>query len=328
MTTPASRFDEVEWIARTETVGVRAPHAGTPPPPVRSGVAHWAVPAAVPPRLYAQVAARAPVAAVFRRGPASWWQVGRWDLVSGDYEPGAWLRGGLYPRRGDLSPDGTLLLSFLMKRTRGDFLGPAPGPGTYFTVSKLPWLTALAAWREGSTWTRGCHFVEGPPSRRPFVLGEPGDGDAAPLRRRYGVADTPAVQYAAERRRGWVEAPDSPPREEGGPWDERRRSILVKDRPGGGPGRLVLLDRGVVRGAAVELRAPAFAVERRSRRVPLDGVQWADWDPAGRLLVATVEGRLEIRDPDDRRHRAAVRSHDLAALWPDPRQAPAWALRW
>lgn len=61
------------------------------------------MPTAVPPRVHAQVAARAPVAAVFRRGPASWWHVGRWDLVGGAYEPGARLRGGLYPRRGDLS---------------------------------------------------------------------------------------------------------------------------------------------------------------------------------------------------------------------------------
>ncbi|MFP2924927.1 hypothetical protein ACLESO_06860 [Pyxidicoccus sp. 3LG] len=46
----------------------------------------------VPPRLYAMVATRAPVAAVFRRGPAGYWHVGRWDLVSGEYEPGAWAR--------------------------------------------------------------------------------------------------------------------------------------------------------------------------------------------------------------------------------------------
>jgi hypothetical protein len=101
----------------------------------------------------------------------------------------------------------------------------------------------------------------------------------------------------------------------------------VKDRPGHAPGRLVLLDRGLVRGRAVEFRAPAFALERRGQRVPLEGVQWADWDPGGRLLVATAEGRLEIRDPDDRR-RAAVASHDLAALRPDPRPAPAWARDW
>ena len=286
------------------------------------------MPHAPAPRLYAMVATRAPVAVVFRRGPTSWWHVGRLDLASGDYAPGAWLRGGLYPRRGDLSPDGELLLSFVMKRTRGEFLGPAPGPGTYFTVSKVPWLTALAAWREGSTWTRGCHFVEGRRARRPFALGDPDAGDAAPLRRRLGVELTPVIQYAVERRRGWVEHPDSPPREAGGPWDEGRQAILVKPRPAGTPGRLVLQDRGLVRGAGIEWRAPSFALERRGRRVALADVAWADWAPDGGLVVATISGRIELRDPDARGRRAVVWAHDLAALRPDPRPAPAWARAW
>lgn len=281
-----------------------------------------------PPRLYALVAARAPVAAVFRRGPSGWWHVGRWDLVSGDYAPGAWLHGGLYPRRCDLSPDGSLLLAFVMKRTAPGFLEPDPPawPDTYFTVSKLPWLTALAAWREGSTWSRGACFVEGPRATRPFTLGDPDAGDAAPLRRRYGVVPYPAVQYAAERRRGWTEAADSPPREEGGPWDDRRSAILVKPRPGGS-GRLVLRDAGTAREDAVEFRAPAFVIERGRRHVPLEGVAWADWDPQGCLLVATRSGRLELRDPDDRA-LAVIRAHDLSALRPLPRPAPEWAQRW
>ncbi len=266
---------------------------------------------------------------MFRRGPSGWWHVGRWDLVSGDYEPGAWLRGGLYPRRCDLSPDGTLLLAYVRKRTDAGFLeAEAPSfPDTYVTVSKLPWLFALAAWREGSTWGRGYRFVEGPPSARPFVLGDPDAGDATPLLRRYGVERHPVVQYAAERSRGWVEHPDSPPRAAGGPWDEQRSAVLVKPRPHG-PGRLVLRDAGMgVTGPSVEGRAPAFELEREGRRLALEDVAWAEWDPQGRLLVATHAGKLELRDPDDAR-LAVIRAHDLAALRPLPRRAPDWAQRW
>ncbi len=283
---------------------------------------------AAPPRLYAMAATRAPVAVVFRRGPASWWHVGRWDLVSGGYEPGAWLRGMLYPRRCDVSPDGSLLLAFIMKRTGPGFLGAEAGLRAYFTVSKPPWLFALAAWEELGTWTRGVHFVEGPVAQRPFALGEPQAGDAAPLRRRYGVEPTPIVQYAAERRRGWSEHEDSPPRETGGPWDERRQALLQKARPRG-PGRLVLTDPGIdVRASRVEGRAPAFTLERPGRdSVPLEDAAWADWDAQGRLLVATLDGRLEIRDPDHPRF-AAVSSHSLAALRPSPGEAPEWARRW
>lgn len=273
------------------------------------------------------VATRAPVAVVFRRGPAGYWHIGRWDLVSGEYEPGAWLRGTLYPRRCDLSPDGSLLLAFILKRTGPGFLGPTPGHRAYFTVSKLPWLFALAAWAESGTWTRGAYFVETPAGQRPFVLGEPEAGDAAPLRRRYGVAATPVLQYAAERSRGWTEHEDSPPRDSGGPWDEQRRAILQKPRPHG-PGRLVLTDQGLdIRAPRVEGRAPTFTLERAGHVTPLADAAWADWDPRGRLLVATLDGRLEIRDPDSPRH-TPVSSSSLAALRPTPRPAPEWARRW
>jgi hypothetical protein len=59
----------------------------------------------------------------------------------------------------------------------------------------------------------------------------------------------------------------------------------------------------------------------------LDGVQWADWDAGGRLLVATDSGSLEVR------HRTAdgfdvVFTENLAALSPDPQPAPVWAREW
>ena len=118
--------------------------------------------AVVAPRLYAQVAAQASIAVVFRRGPSRWWHLGRWDLRNGDYEPGAWLRARLYPRRSDLSPDGALLLAFVMKTTAPGFLEPDRTlHDTYISLSKATWLHALVAWREGSTWGRGFCFTDG-----------------------------------------------------------------------------------------------------------------------------------------------------------------------
>ena len=76
------------------------------------------------PRIYALVAANAPTAIVFRRGPSDWWHLGRWDLETGGFESGAWLRGRLYPRRCDLSPDGALLLAFILKQTGPGFPKP------------------------------------------------------------------------------------------------------------------------------------------------------------------------------------------------------------
>ncbi|SBO41769.1 conserved protein of unknown function [Cyanobium sp. NIES-981] len=59
----------------------------------------------LPPRIYCLAATQAPVVAVFRRGPTHWSHGGRWDLASRRYEPGAWLRGRIFPRRSDLSPE-------------------------------------------------------------------------------------------------------------------------------------------------------------------------------------------------------------------------------
>ncbi|HZI15367.1 MAG TPA: hypothetical protein VE153_33655, partial [Myxococcus sp.] len=116
--------------------------------------------------------------------------------------------------------------------------------------------------------------------------------------------------------------------ETGGPWDEQRQALLQKARPRG-PGRLVLRDQGIdVRASRVEGRAPAFTLERPGRAaMPLEDAVWAEWDAQGRLLVATLDGRLEIRDPDHPRF-AAVSSHSLAALRPALREAPEWARRW
>ncbi len=61
------------------------------------------------------MAAEAPVVAVFRRGPTNWSHVGQWDLAGLRYNPGGCLRGRIFPRRCDLSPDGQFLAYFAHK---------------------------------------------------------------------------------------------------------------------------------------------------------------------------------------------------------------------
>lgn len=281
-----------------------------------------------PPRLYAQVAARAPVAAVFRHGPHGRWSIGRWDLDADTFTPGACLRGTLYPRRCDLSPDGQLLYAFVLKPHVRGFLGAEGGTLTYSTVSNLPWLFALTAWRESGTWTRGYHFVEGSRAEdRPWEI-RVQEGDAGPLRERYGMAMTGVVQYAAERRRGWVEHEDCPARDPGDVWDEGRRVILAKARPGGG-GRLVMADQGwsPEGPGTIEGRRPVYTLELRRRRAEIREAVWADWDHRGRLLLATEDGKLQVRDVDAP-PAGVVWERDLSGLRPRRGPAPAWARRW
>jgi hypothetical protein len=285
---------------------------------------------APPPRLYAIVASAAPVAVVFQRGPGKAWGIHRWNLSTGDLETGAVFRGTLYPRRCDLSPSGDLLYYFALKRDSRAFLGES-GLKTYSAVSKLPWLFALAAWRESGTWTRGCHFVEAPSTEEDGQIGPPQAGDATPLRARHHLAlrRTTPLQYAVERRRGWLEDEDCPERGPNDAWDEQRSVILTKPRTSAKRAhadRLVLADRGWHREEGIEGRRPAYRLLRGKRTTDLTDVAWADWDPFGRLLVATRDARLQIRDVDGVDLRV-IREHHITAT-PPAGPAPAWARAW
>jgi hypothetical protein len=268
-----------------------------------------------PPRIYCIPATDAPIVAVFRRGPSRWSHVGRWDLESGHYEPGAWLAGRIFPRRSDLSPDGSFLCYFAHKPNARWREGDA-----YVAISKLPWLTALHAFGTCGTWTRGYHFGARP--------GTAELEEALPIP--YGLHSTEPIQVACERRRGWEEAPGGPPRVRGDRWDQRRNARVRKRQPGGD--RKLCVESVGSAGGAFGVAQPVDGLrDRYSLESPgdlelLEDVQWADWDRQGRLLTATRSGRLEMRSPSG--GHDVVFAADVAELTPEPTPAPDWARRW
>jgi hypothetical protein len=243
--------------------------------------------------------------------------VGRWDLEAPRYEPGAWLRGRLFPRRSDLSPDGRWLCYFAHKPTATWELGEA-----YVALSRLPWLTALHAFATCGTWTRGFHFTED---------GAHGDPEHAKLPIPYGLRSIPMVQFANERRHGWEEAPDSPPREPTDAWDVRRNARMQRRQPAGD--RLLCVESVGMAGGefgvdqAVDGMRVRYWLETDDELEPLDDLQWADWDRQGRLLAATRSGKLQIWNFDGGRCETLF-EEDLSLLEPQPVPAPAWAERW
>jgi hypothetical protein len=159
------------------------------------------------------------------------------------------------------------------------------------------------------------HFVEDPALWQP---GDPDAGDVAPLRERFGMEINRAASFAVERRRGWSETEDTPQRDPDDVWDQRRPTTMRKEGPGGR-----------------ELRVRAsFAAVRSMRNFrsevlyeldgvgELEGVQWADWSKEGQLLVATVDGRLQVRASDG---LAVEWEQNLSVLEPDPTPRPAEA---
>jgi hypothetical protein len=273
------------------------------------------------PRLFGIPATRAPIVAVLRRGPTAWSHIGRWDVATGRYEPGAWIRATLYPQRCDLSPDGRWLCYFTLKGRARWSAGM-----TYVAIARLPWLTALAAWATCGTWSRGAHFVEDP---EVWQVGEPSEGDVAGFRGRLGLAVTRPATFAVERRRGWTETADTPVRSHDDVWDERRaeRVRVEKAQPGSGGGM-----RLVVQGwyAAFRSGGPQevlYGLVDGGREQSLDDIQWADWTTDGQLLVATTDGRLQIREWA--RGEMVVHSEvDLAGMTPAPAPPPAEARLW
>lgn len=272
---------------------------------------------AVPPRIYCIPATRAPIVAVFRRGPTHWSHVGRWDLGERRYEPGAWLGGRIFPRRSDLSPDGRFLCYFAHKPSATWEYGEA-----YVAVSRLPWLSALHAFGTCGTWTRGYYFTEDEACENP-------QDTELPIP--FGLRSIPVVQFANERRRGWEEAPDSSPRKSEDVWDERRNARIRKRQP---EGDRVLCVASLGRaggefgvGQAVDGLRVSYSLEAGGESQPLDDLQWADWDRDGHLLAATRSGKLQIVNLDDDGSEVLF-EEDLSLLEPEPAPAPAWAQRW
>lgn len=271
------------------------------------------------PRIFCIPATSSPILAVLRRGPSAWFHVGRWNVAEWTYEPGAWLRGRLFPQKCDLSPDGRWLAYSAHKPSA------RWQPETiYEAISRLPWLHALAAWNAGSTYTRGIRFDS---QARTSDLGSPEVGDVAPCLRRYGLRANRASQFAVERRRGWVETEDSPPRDPDDLWDEKRRVRMLKSQPSGAAVLEVEGSYAAFRDNP-RLREPAcYSVVEHGDITVLEDVQWADWAASGVLLTATREGYLEAHEWSRGARRRCFRE-DLSALRPAPEPAPEWAREW
>ena len=271
------------------------------------------------PRIFCIPATEVPVLAVLRRGPSDWFHVGRWDVGTWSYEPGAWFRGRLFPQKCDLSPDGRWL-AYSAHKPGADW----EAGEIYEAISRLPWLHALAAWEAGTTYTRGIRFD---PELMTSNVGAPDVGDAAPCLRRFGLRINRPHQFAVERRRGWVETPDTPERDESDAWDERRDVRMRKGQP---EGAAVLHVEGSFAGFrdSPEYRdPPSYWIRQADDLVALEGVQWADWTASGGLLTATLEGRLRAMEWSDG-PGSLLFEEDLGGLRPDPSPPPEWAEEW
>lgn len=231
--------------------------------------------------------------------------LGRWDVATPAYPPGAWLRGTIHPQRCDLSPDGRWFAYFALK----------PGAGWEGAgVDVLRDLTPAVADGACGVGDRqhvdtGVRFVE---DASVWEVDPPDLGDAGPVRERFGLQMSRADSFSVERRRGWTETADTPPRDPSDAWG---RIEMEKPRPGSGGS-----ERLTVRGTSAAIRElhglrtdVRYELHGSGGTRVLEGIQWADWDaaPAGCSWPPTPVASRSVRS----RRLAPSRGRPTTVRW-------------
>jgi len=116
-----------------------------------------------PARLHVLLARDGNDAVIFRRGPSRAVCTVRWDRRKDTFAVGQWLKGRIYERRSDLSPDGKYLIYFAMNGKWSSETG-----GSWTAVSRAPYLKALVLFGKGDCWNGGGLFT----SKRRFWLND------------------------------------------------------------------------------------------------------------------------------------------------------------
>ena len=160
-----------------------------------------------PPRLHVVFASEKPYAVVFRRGPSKKVCTFFWDRKKDTFKLGQWLKGRIYERRADLSPDGKYLIYFAMN---GKWNSETRGSWT--AISRAPWLKAIELYGKGDCWEGGGLFI----SKNSYWLNDRYFSDEGTLRQsgevnrdssyrpnKYFGAEDTGVYYNRLIRDGW-----------------------------------------------------------------------------------------------------------------------------
>ena len=105
------------------------------------------------PRLHVLLALSAEVGVVIRRGPSKRVATFLWDRARDTFQLGQWLKGRIYERRSDLSPDGRHLIYFAFNGKHR-----TETRGSWTAVSRAPYLHALDLYAKGDCWEGGGLF--------------------------------------------------------------------------------------------------------------------------------------------------------------------------
>lgn len=109
---------------------------------------------AIAARLHVLLARDADTAVVFRRGPSKRVAAFSWDRRTDEVALGQWLKGRIYERRADLSPDGRHLIYFAFNGK-----GKSDAGNSWTAISRAPYLKALDLYKNIGCWEGGGLFL-------------------------------------------------------------------------------------------------------------------------------------------------------------------------
>lgn len=271
----------------------------------------------IPPRLHVILAREARTGVVIRRGPSKSVAVLGWNRRTDEFQLGQWLRGRIYERRCDLSPDGKWFIYFAMN---GRWQSKAKGSWT--AISRAPFLKAVTLLAKGDCWHGGGLFLDNTTywlndgyghqtlSSHPSLKRDPAWRPSA----WYG-GECPGVYYLRLQRDGWTLARQQKQR------DGSEVTVFEKLLPGG----------WVLRKFAHEqVGAPPgkgcywdeHELEHSASRTLLEGKDWEWADVDGKRLVWAADGCLWTGYVRKRGVQDPRCLHDFRALKFTARAAP------
>ncbi|MEP6988386.1 MAG: hypothetical protein ABI970_22470 [Chloroflexota bacterium] len=284
-----------------------------------------------PARLFVLLAREAPVGVILRRGPKDWVQMIKWHTDTDKFEAGQWLRGEVSEYSGDLSPDGKLLLydffhkrlanALEMQKLKTDkILG-------YLAVSKPPYFTALALWEymaipdgqfiNNSTIRfydyRGWHPTRTVPQLNIDI--QPYEGDPiyqwVPNKDIFMVNQGWQTVQIGKYAMGKFDPPYI--------WSKSSVDFVLNTS-------YALYESGQKQGGSHNQFTYSISMDEGKTQTVLKGVNWADFDQQGRLVLAK-HGKL-FSGAFDNGDLKLTELADFNANKPDPQPAPDWAQKW
>ncbi len=276
-----------------------------------------------PARLHILLAREAAVGLVIRRGPSKQVCTLLWDRRTDGFTVGQWLKGRIYARRSDLSPDGKYFVYF----ASNGFKQESATKGSWTAVSHAPYLKAISLYGKGDAWNGGGLFTA---SNRLWLNDSPSFAGHFALResplvsidRRYKPAgglgsECQGVYYPRLLRDGWIRTEERAV----GEWHDI--TVFELALPGGWTLRKLAHGQvGPPTGKGCYWDEHELVNAQRTLTLACRDWEWADHEPTQDRLVWAEAGRLWAGKLDAQGLTQVTLLHDFNELTFERLQAP------